>query len=82
MDVLYYNYTEGDWKLTGDGWYEYQKVLMPGEEAVIDIEVDKLGLEMAQFNVVAVYEYIPAISDGSGGYVADWSVGWTEGGGH
>ena len=79
-DLIEYDYESGEWRMTSDGWYEYYKVLMPDEEASMDILVDKLNLEVQQFNVVVVYEYIPAISDGNGGYVKDWNAEWTGGG--
>ena len=77
--LMDYVYESGEWNETADGWFEYRKVLMPGEEATMDIEIDKLNLEMTQFNVIVVYEYIPAISDGNGGYVKDWDAEWTGG---
>ena len=78
MDLLTYKYTDGQWT-ESDGWYEYYKVLNAGESAVMDIEIDKTDIENEQFNVVVVYEYIPAISDGNGGYVKDWDAEWTGG---
>jgi len=79
-DLIEYSYASGEWKMTSDGWYEYSKVLMANEEASMDILVDKTNIEASQFNVVVVYEYIPAISDGNGGYVKDWNANWTGGG--
>ena len=79
-DLISYIYETGEWKMTADGWYEYQQVLMAGDEAWMDIEIDKINIELTQFNVIVVYEYIPAISDGNGGYVKDWTAGWTGGG--
>ena len=79
MSLLKYKYTEGQWTEV-DGWYEYYQVLKAGESAVMDIEINKTNIENAQFNVVVVYEYIPAISDGNGGYVKDWDAEWTGGG--
>ena len=80
FDLIDFVFEEGEWRMTTDGWYEYYKVLMAGEEASMDIEIEKASIELSQFNVIVVYEYIPAISDGEGGYVKDWSVGWTTGG--
>ena len=79
MDLLEYKYSDGEWTET-DGWYEYNKVLLAGESAVIDIEINKVDIELKQFNVVVVYEYIPAISDGNGGYIKDWAADWETGG--
>lgn len=78
-DLMRYVFEDGEWKMTSDGWYEYQKVLMAGDEAGMDIEIEKVNIELAQFNVIVVYEYIPAISDGKGGYVKDWTANWTGG---
>ena len=79
-DLIMYVFEQGEWKLTSDGWYEYNSVLMANDEATMDIEIDKINIEMTQFNVVVVYEYIPAIDDGNGGYTKDWTADWTSGG--
>ena len=80
FDLLEYDFEEGKWVDTGDGWYEYTDVLMAGESAVMDIKIDTTVIENSQFNVVVVYEYIPAIADGNGGYIKDWDANWTGGG--
>lgn len=81
MDRLDYVYDRNEWTMTNDGWYEYSSVLRANETASLDIEIDKINITMSQFNVIVVYEYIPALSDGQGGYIKDWDAGWTLGGG-
>ena len=67
------------WELK-DGWYTYGQVLEGGKTAEMDIVIDKNDLEIEEFNVVVVYEYIPAIMNEEGEFVPDWNAEWTGGG--
>ena len=79
-NVMNVDYDSSKWTKNGE-WYEYNEVLWPGDDgAVMDISVDTTVIELPQFNVIVVYEYIPALSDGNGGYIKDWTVGWIGGG--
>lgn len=70
------------WTKEGD-WYVYDKVLHAGEEASIDILFKAEGLTAEQkealegFNVVVVYEFIPATSDLEGNFYPEWDKAWT-----
>ena len=79
LNVMSVDYDSSKWTYDGE-WYECSEVMMAGETAVMDISVDTAVIELAQFNVVVIYEYIPAISDGNGGWVKDWTHQWTGGG--
>ena len=70
---------EGTWEFA-DGWYTYGQVLKGGETAEMNILINKTDLETEEFNVVVVYEYIPAIVNDAGEFVPDWDAEWTGGG--
>ena len=57
-----------------DGWHYYDKVLLKDEEALMDVSVKTELLEGEEpFDLVVVYEALPAKEDDSGNWYADWS---------
>ena len=48
--------------------YEYNRALSAGESVTLELIVDTKDLEAESFNVVVIYEYVPAI-----GETPDWN---------
>ncbi len=56
-----------------DGYYEYDEVLFANDEAVLNLCPQPLPEDIEEFKMAVAYEYIPAISDDAGGWLApDW----------
>ncbi|MBQ1477606.1 MAG: hypothetical protein IIZ33_05630 [Erysipelotrichaceae bacterium] len=77
-EVLKYLEYKGDhWNLK-DGWYEYELPLHEKEEAALDITLNEEGQKTLEkdFNLVVVYEFVPASINEAGELFADWSADW------
>ena len=59
-----------------DGWRYYELPLNGGESATIDINLkEDAELDLDKFNLIVVYEFIPAKLDSEGNLTADWENG-------
>lgn len=65
---------EGEnWKKNGE-YYEYELPLHGGESAEITIKIpDGTEINRDTFDVVVLYEYVPALMDADGKLYADWT---------
>ncbi len=65
----------GDENWTKDGiYYTYDQVLTKGQHAEFSIRLaEGAEIQRDDFDVIVVYEYTPALMDGSGNYYADWN---------
>ena len=69
-------YTGEHWTKDGD-WYYYDLPLHAGESAVIDITLkEDAEIEAEEFNIIVVYEFIPATLGADGQLYADWNADW------
>ncbi|MCF0129249.1 MAG: hypothetical protein HUJ70_11780 [Pseudobutyrivibrio sp.] len=76
------DYAGTDWKLGKDDFYYYQKVLNPGETTnTLNVGIENIPLTPKagdNFNVIVIYESIPAYVDANGNHEdpekADWNV--------
>ena len=62
-----------NWKKNGY-YYEYELPLYAGESAEINIKIpDGTEIDRETFDVVVLYEYVPALMDADGNLYADWT---------
>jgi len=80
-------YTGGDWTDGGDGWYYYSSPLAGGKTtsglniAINDVKVATNAAQVQDgenFNVIVVYESIPATYDESGNPIAAQNADWSQ----
>lgn len=56
---------EGKWETRNDdGYLYYKEVLKVGDKAELDVIVDVTDLEIDEFNVIVIYEYVPGVKEG------------------
>lgn len=66
--------TKDSWILKADGYYEYEKILAPGESTTQINVIFTLENQTESFNVIIVQESTPVLYDKDGNAYADWSV--------
>jgi len=69
--IIYGEDTADKWESKEDGYIYYKDVLKENESAELTVDVDREGLEKDEFDLIIVYEYVPALFDGETWY-ADW----------
>jgi len=74
------NYSgDSEWSLNGDYYYYASPVAAGESTSELDIKINVPAEEYDSFDVVVIYESVPALTDENGNSYADWTMNIMEG---
>lgn len=78
LEQLVYSNTAG-WNYNGgENWWYYEQPLYANQSAILDVNLkEDAQITVEKFNIIVIYEFIPATMGSNGQLYGDWNADWT-----